>query len=135
MCVRVCDKVGGTTQRTTYSRSEGVDRNEEKLFCLWCAVPGGRANNVPDIEVSLDTGCHQVCRSMSMSMFMCVFVHVCFFCVYGSEDSDFWTMGAREWHAGYSTRSRKKYRYVMHNKTKSRFLDDMTTPERLVEVV
>ena len=60
---------------------------KEKLYCLWCAVPGGRANDVPDEEVSLDTGCHQVCVPMSMFMrvcyvlcyvfmFMCVFVHM-----------------------------------------------------------
>lgn len=114
---------------------------KEKLYCLWCAVPGGRANDVPDEEVSLDTGCHQVCVPMSMFMRVYVMCYVMCLCscvcvrTYDSEDSDFWTMGAREWHAGYSTRSRKQYRHVIQNETKSRFLGKMPTAERLVEVV
>ena len=58
----------------------------------------------------------------------------CVLCVY-SEDSDFWTMGARNWHAGYSTRSTQKYRSVIGNKTKVPSLGSMSTPERFAEVV
>ena len=55
--------------------------------------------------------------------------------MYDSEDGDFWTMGAKEWHAGYATRSRKRYRHVIGNKTKSRFLGQMRIAERLVVCV
>ena len=48
-----------------------------------------------------------------------------------SEDSDIWTMGVKDWHSGYSTISKKKYRNVVGNNTKSRFLGDMSTDERI----
>ena len=48
-----------------------------------------------------------------------------------SEDSDNWVMGVHEWHAGYATCSTKKYRHVLANKTKSRYLGKMPIPERI----
>ena len=78
--------------------------------------------------------CPCPCSCVYVMCMLCVYVHVCVR-TYDSEDSDFWTMGAREWHAGYSTRSRKRYRHVIHNETKSRFVGEMPTAERLVEVV
>ena len=49
-----------------------------------------------------------------------------------SDDGDIWAMGrkVKEWHSGYSTFSTKKYRHVINNKTKSRFLGKMHTAER-----
>ena len=43
-------------------------------------------------------------------------------------------MGAPNWYAGYSTRSRKKYRHVINNKTKVRSLGTMSTPERFTKL-
>ena len=42
-----------------------------------------------------------------------------------------WVMGVREWHAGYSTCSTKKYRHVVGNRTKDPFLGKMPTAERI----
>ena len=46
-----------------------------------------------------------------------------------------WTLGAENWHAGYSTRSRNKYRHVIGNNTKVRSLGEMTTPERYAKLL
>ena len=48
-----------------------------------------------------------------------------------SEDSDMWTMGVQNWHAGYATCSTSKYRHVLGNKTNAKFMGDMTIAERI----
>ena len=79
----------------------------------------GWANDISTVQIQMDKWHHQVCglcvgggpwasmRECVRELRECViYTRPLCVCV-RSEDSDTWTMGARNWHAGYSTRSKK----------------------------
>ena len=104
-----------------------MDKDKEKLHSLRRAVAGRRADGLLVPQVQVDPRSHKVCHRVCLCVHAFVRSFICLF----SEDSDFWSMGVKEWHAGYATASVKKYRHVINNRTKETFMEKMKIPERI----